>query len=271
MIDSGPTSRIPNLMHFFSFIALTVVAFVLSEIVVLALAHGVSVEASLKDERLQLFVNVLTYLIALSIAYFVMPLFWNRSFSDGLKWNFAKASPWLGLGGLILGFGAQGVTVFIPHQKELPIEEMFHNPSIIWFLLVFAVVIGPLFEEVVFRGFLLPGIAITVDWLRIPRGTTDMESLENLHAWRESTGYSNVALIVSSLITSTLFAAIHGPQLGYTVPALALLMGVSLVLCFVRLRTGSVAASTVVHGCYNLSVFLTLFVSTSGFRHLDKI
>ncbi len=271
MIESGPGSRIPNLLHFFSFLALTVVAFVLSEIFILALAHGASVEASLKDQRLQLFVNVLTYLIALSVAYLVMPLFWNRSFSDGLQWNFTKASPWLGLGGLILGFAAQGVTVFIPHPKELPIEEMFHNPTIIWFLVVFAVVIGPLFEEVVFRGFLLPGISIAVDWLRIPRGADDFESIENLHAWRASTGFSNVALVVSSLITSALFAAIHGPQLGYTVPALALLMGVSLILCLVRIRTGSVAASTLVHGCYNLSVFLTLFVSTSGFRHLDKI
>jgi len=268
---AGPQSRLPNLLHFFSFLALTVAAFVLSEVLVLALAHGVSVETSLKDQRLQLFVNMLTYVIALAVAYVVMPLFWNRTFPAGLQWNFTKASPSLGLGGLVLGFAAQGVTVFIPHPKELPIEEMFHNPAIIWFLVLFAVVIGPLFEEIVFRGFLLPGIAITVDWLRIPRGATDMESLENLREWRESTGYSRVALIVSSLITSALFAAIHGPQLGYTVPALAMLMCVSLVLCFVRLRTGSVAASTVVHGCYNLSVFLTLFVSTSGFRHLDKI
>ena len=270
-MESGSTSRIPNLLHFFSFIALTVAVFILSEIIVLTMAHGVSVEASLKDERLQLFVNMLTYSIALSVAYFVMPLFWNRSFSDGLKWNFAEASPWLGLGGLTMGFAAQGVTVFIPHQKELPIEQIFHNPAIIWFLVVFAVLVGPLFEEIVFRGFLLPAIAIAVDWLRIPRGSSDVQSLENLDAWRQSADYSSVALVISSLITSALFAAIHGPQLGYTLPALALLMCVSLVLCFVRLRTGSVAASTIVHGCYNLSVFLTLFVSTSGFRHLDKI
>jgi len=39
----------------------------------------------------------------------------------------------------------------------------------------------------------------------------------------------------------------------------------------VRIRTGSVAASTVVHGCYNLSVFFTLFMATGGFRHLDKV
>jgi membrane protease YdiL (CAAX protease family) len=76
---------------------------------------------------------------------------------------------------------------------------------------------------------------------------------------------------VSSLITSLLFALIHAPQLGYTWAAVALLVCVSVVLCVVRIRTGSVAASTVVHGCYNLSVFLSLFVTTGGFRHLDRV
>jgi membrane protease YdiL (CAAX protease family) len=49
-----------------------------------------------------------------------------------------------------------------------------------------------------------------------------------------------------------------------------LLAGVSLVLCWVRVRYDSVAASTVCHACYNLSVFLTIFVGTGGFRHLDR-
>jgi membrane protease YdiL (CAAX protease family) len=48
-------------------------------------------------------------------------------------------------------------------------------------------------------------------------------------------------------------------------------MVVSLVLCAVRIRTGSVAASAFVHSCYNLSVFVSLFVATGGFRHLDKM
>ena len=270
-MESGPTSRIPNLLHFFFFLVLTLFALLPSEAAILILAHGTAVEVTLKDQRLQLFANVATYLIALVLAYFAMPVFWHRPFLDGLQWNLKNVRPWFGIAGLLVGFAAQGVTVFIPHPKELPVEAIFHNPAIIWFLVVFGVVIGPLFEEVTFRGFLLPAIAIAVDWLRIPRGVDDIGSLENLVAWRSSTGYSNVALGTSSVITSAFFAMIHAPQLGYTVPALALLVCVSLILCFIRIRTQSVAASTFVHGCYNLSVFLTLFVSTGGFRHLDKI
>ena len=270
-MQSGPTSRIPNLGHFLFFLLLTVLAFGLAETAILMLAHGAPVEATLKDQRLQLFANVGTYVVALGIAYFAMPVFWNRPFLVGLQWNADKARWWLGIVGLVAGFAAQGVTVFIPHTKELPIEAIFHNPALIWFLAVFGVVIGPLFEEIMFRGFLLPAIAIAVDWVRIPRGGDDLGSLENLIEWRSSPAYSNAALVISSLITSALFAMIHGPQLGFTLPALALLMCVSLGLCFVRIKFSSVAASALVHGSYNLSVFLTLFVGTGGFRHLDRM
>jgi len=271
MIDSGPTTRIPNLLHFLFFLTLTLFSLLLSEAVIFALAHGTPIEVVVKDQRLQLIANVMTYVIALGIAYFAMPVFWHRPFLEGLKWNWGKVRPQFAWLGLLAGFAAQGLTYFIPHPKDLPVEAIFRNPALIWFLAVFGVVIGPLFEEVTFRGFLLPAIAIVVDWVRIPRSADEMTSLENLVAWRSASGYSTVALAVSSIITSALFALIHGPQLGFTVPAMALLMCVSLGLCFVRIRTGSVAASTVVHGCYNLSVFFTLFMATGGFRHLDKV
>ena len=270
-MDPARTSRIPNLGHFLFFFVLTLFSLGVSEVLVIALAHGTPVEAALRDQRLQLFANVITYVIALLIAFVAMPVFWHRPFLVGLQWNAAKVQWWFGIAALVAGFAAQGVTVFIPHTKDLPIEEIFHNPALIWFMVLFGVIIGPLFEEVMFRGFLLPAIAIAVDWVRIPRGGDDVSSLENLITWRSSTEYSDVALVISSIITSALFAMIHAPQLGYTMPALALLMCVSIGLCFVRIRTGSVASSAFVHGCYNLSIFLTLFVTTSGFRHLEKM
>jgi membrane protease YdiL (CAAX protease family) len=266
-----PTTRIPNLLHFLFFLGLTFFAFLLSEAVLFTLTHGSPVEATLANQRLQLIVNAATYVLALLAAWFTMPVFWHQPFLSGLRWNASAASAQLGLLGLAMGFVAQVVSQFIPHPKDLPIEEMFHNPATIWFLAFFGVILGPLFEEVVFRGFLLPGIAHAVDYLRIPRDPDPMATLENHIAWRSSPANSAGALTVSSLITSLLFALIHAPQLGYTWAAVALLVCVSVVLCVVRIRTGSVAASTVVHGCYNLSVFLSLFVTTGGFRHLDRI
>jgi hypothetical protein len=39
----------------------------------------------------------------------------------------------------------------------------------------------------------------------------------------------------------------------------------------VRIKTRSVASSTLVHACYNLSVFMTLFIATGGYRHLERL
>jgi membrane protease YdiL (CAAX protease family) len=48
-------------------------------------------------------------------------------------------------------------------------------------------------------------------------------------------------------------------------------MSVSLILCGVRLKTRSLAASTLVHACYNFILFSTALISSGGFRHLDKM
>ncbi len=50
-----------------------------------------------------------------------------------------------------------------------------------------------------------------------------------------------------------------------------MLFFVSLALTAVRIRTRSVACSTLVHASYNLSVFITLFIATGGYRHLEKM
>jgi membrane protease YdiL (CAAX protease family) len=174
----------------------------------------------------------------------------------------------MGLFGLGVGVVSQAVESLLPVPKHAPIEELFRSPGMIWFLAGFGTLVAPIFEEILFRGFLLPGLAHAVDWMRVPR---DAEAME---IWRAGgsgiRGYSMGALVGASVGTSLLFALIHAPQIGYTWSAVGLLAGVSLVLCWVRVRYDSVAASTVCHACYNLSVFLTIFVGTGGFRHLDR-
>jgi membrane protease YdiL (CAAX protease family) len=261
---SPQTTRIPNLFHLLLFLVLTFFALIFCESILVALnPHDIA--ATLQDQHLQLFASIATYVLALGAATFLFPLLWHRDFATGISWNPTAARPRLILLGLSLGALSQAVSTLLPIPKELPIEKVFHTPGIIWLLAFFGTIVAPLFEEIVFRGFLLPALAIAVDYLRLPK------SLEALEAWRTSEALSLPALITSSIITSLCFAAIHAPQLGFSWPAVALLASVSLVLCYVRIRTKSVAASTLVHACYNLSVFLTLFVSTGGFRHMDRL
>jgi membrane protease YdiL (CAAX protease family) len=39
----------------------------------------------------------------------------------------------------------------------------------------------------------------------------------------------------------------------------------------VRVKTGSVAASVLVHGAYNGFVFLVVIIQTGGYRHLERM
>ena len=78
-------------------------------------------------------------------------------------------------------------------------------------------------------------------------------------------------MALMSLYVSIPFAFMHGEQTGYSLGPFVLLVCVSLVLCWVRLSTRSLAASTLVHASYNLLLFLLMFFASGGFKHLDKM
>lgn len=263
------TRRIPHLGHFLLMLLLLALCFFLSEIVGLGIAgafHGMDrTVGAMRNQRLQLLINMFAYIVTLATAALFFPALWSRSFLAGISWNLRAARLWLLPLGLVLGFVAQGVSTLLPMPKDIPVEALFRNHALIWTLVLFGTLLAPLFEEILFRGFLLPALALAVDYLRLPR------DLAALDTWRAADVFSRPALVFSSLVTSLLFALIHAPQLGLSWPSVSLLAVVSLVLCYVRVRTRSVAASTLVHASYNFSVFLTLFITSDGFRHLDRV
>ena len=83
--------------------------------------------------------------------------------------------------------------------------------------------------------------------------------------------WSLQAMVIASIATSAPFALMHGAQTGYSWAALGILVGVSLVLCWARLSTRSLAASVFVHASYNFLLFALMLLGTSGFRHLDRM
>ncbi len=266
---SMPTRRIPDLGHVLLLFLLLALSFILCEAIGLGIAgsfHGMDQTLrAMQNQHLQLLINISAYILTLAAASLFFPALWRGPFLTGLQWNVHGAAFWLLPFGLALGFVAQGVSTLLPMPRDMPVEALFRNPSLIWTLVLFGSLLAPLFEEIVFRGFLLPALSIAVDYLRLPR------ELQALDTWRDSNAFSTPALAFSSIATSLLFALIHAPQLGLSWPSVSLLAAVSLILCYVRLRTASVAASTLVHASYNLSVFLTLFATSDGFRHLDRI
>ncbi len=118
-----------------------------------------------------------------------------------------------------------------------------------------------------YRGFLLPALCTAYDWF--------LERLQHRPApWPDAEGktqWSLAAMVFASLVTSVPFALMHGEQTGYSVGPFVLLICVSLALCWIRLSTRSLAASTIVHSAYNLLLFSIMLAGTDGFRHLDKM
>jgi hypothetical protein len=164
-----------------------------------------------------------------------------------------------------MGWTVQAISSLIPMPKSIPMDSFFHTPSDVWIVTLFGTLLAPLFEEICFRGFLLPAFAIAYDWLSLPRTPVAVQR------WQTTTNLGAAGLLFSAIATSILFALLHAEQLAHAWGALIVLFCVSLVLTLVRVRTQSVACSALVHACYNLSVFIALFVVTGGYRHLDRL
>ncbi len=259
-------TRIPHLGHALLFLAITALLLLLTEAVLLGRSH--SLRLGEIHPKLLIAAETITYLGTLGLSFAIFPLLWKRPFLFGLQWNGPAAMRnllrLLPLG-VLLSALVQGLSNLISVPKELPLNEFFHTKSDIWLITAFGILLAPLFEEILFRGFLLPAFAIAYDWLCLPRTEAARAS------WQSSNALSQPALVFSAISTSVLFALLHGQQTAFTWPILGLLFCVSLILTTVRLRLRSVAASTLVHATYNATVFLAAFIVTGGYQHLDRL
>ena len=266
-----PPRRIPHIGHTVLFFTVAIIVLLLASVSVFALAMGFHLlgketpEQLLREPRLLIPSMAAAYLIAGAIVWAIFTYLWQKTFLDGLHWNFsAVRRRWMPLlaGGIALSLVVQFLSNFLPVPKTLPIDDFFRNSADVWMVALFGTFVAPIFEELAFRGFLLPSLASAWDWLQGRRENADVD---------QDPHWSVAALVVSCTITSIAFALVHADQLAHAWAPLAVLFAVSLVLCGVRLWTQSLAASTFIHATYNGTIFTILFFVTGGFRHLDKI
>jgi uncharacterized protein len=269
---TDPPTRIPHLGHAALFLAIAGLLLLLSQLILLSLTHpsviGGKAAAGTISPKLLVGSEAVTYIATLTISWFIFPLFWKRPFAEGIqanpdaaRRNLFRLIPM----GLILSFAVQAISSLATMPKDIPMDDFFRTASDVWLVTAFGTLIAPLFEEILFRGFLLPAFAIAYDWLSLPRTPAARE------AWHSTNNLTRASLVFSAVLTSILFSALHGQQTGFAWPVLILLFCVSLVLSYVRLRLRSVMASTLIHVSYNATIFLFAFAATGGYRHLDKI
>ncbi|MDQ2865835.1 MAG: CPBP family intramembrane metalloprotease, partial [Candidatus Eremiobacteraeota bacterium] len=125
--------------------------------------------------------------------------------------------------------GGAALLEYVTHQKhDQQVVEMFkhvHAPAIVAFFAVFAIVIAPIAEEMMFRVFFFNlGLRFRGFWF-------------------------------GAVLSGLLFGAAHADAFAF----LPLVFG-GIILCYVYYRTRNAFASMITHGLFNsLSIFALIF------------
>jgi len=264
--------RIPHLGHVLLLLLLLLAGAVCAVILALVALHFHLFGVSTPDQvQRSMFYNIgimgLLYLFAFVPALAVFPLLWRRGILAGLQWSGTSAYRlrWRLFG---LGVGCAGAALALQSvlhlPRDTPIQQMLNSPQAAWLMFAFGVTVAPLCEEVLFRGFLLPSACTAFDWIRekLTRSAPP-ELLPNGHpVW------SLPAMIFGAAITSALFALLHAGQTSNAKGVLLVLWTMGMVLSGIRLKTRSLAASTLMHASYNFTLFMMVLAATHGFRNL---
>ena len=210
------------------------------------------------------------YLLTFVASLLVFPLVWHKNLFAGLQWNGAAAlrnrQKLLSTAAVCFVFAIIN-GILLPGPSDTPIDKIFRSPGAAWLLFAFGVTFAPFFEELVFRGFLLPAFSTAYDWMDERfTGKLTLQPDENGHP-----RWSFPAMVSASILSSLLFSLMHAEQTGKSLGPFLMLIAVSLVLCWVRLSTRSLAASILVHACYNFMLFTLMLIGTEGFQHLNKM
>lgn len=190
---------------------------------------------------LLLFSQFLIYLAVAACMILLVEGKYRVQFWSAIRWNWPR-SGWGPLGlGVLLFLGLALLQNFLPMPKDTPFEHLFDRPRDAYLLSIIAVSLGPLMEELFFRGFLYPVLA------------------------------RRMGVVWGILLTALPFGLIHLPQYNYAWGAALVIFLVGVVCGAVRAATRSVGASFLVHVGYNGTQMLIAAVATHGFRHMEKV
>jgi uncharacterized protein len=150
-----------------------------------------------------------------------------------------RAAAYLGLilSGFMLAILVTFSSAVFKAPKQTPIEQFFQDRRSALLLMSMAVLLAPVLEETIFRGYIYPVIA------------------------------RSFGVNTSILVTGTLFGLLHASQLWGGWAQIALLVLVGIVFTYARARTHTVVASYVLHVSYNSCLFLGFLVASHGLRH----
>ena len=175
-----------------------------------------------------LVLQFMAYGIWLCSLWLMLKVRYDEPFWESMAWRV----PWprirwtIGIGpALVLAVVVLGEAMHTP-VIDNPIQRLLKDNWSIFMVGFFATTLGPLVEELIFRGFLQPLMTRTF------------------------------GVMAGIALASLPFSLLHGPQYSWSWRHILLLFLASVVFGVVRWRTKSTAASTLVHATYNLTFFI---------------
>jgi membrane protease YdiL (CAAX protease family) len=203
-----------------------------------------------KDRLLRLSASPILLILAQMFAYILLlgymvllvkrerrsPRFWKA-----IHWNWPTTIwPYLVIG-FVMQIALLGLERFLPLPKQTPFDALLRNPVNVLLIAVFAITLGPLMEELFFRGFFYPILA------------------------------RRFGMIAGIAVSAFGFGLVHAAQYGYSWASVLLITLVGVVLGTVRAVKDSVAAGFLVHAAYNSTIILMIVIASDGLRHLEKL
>ena len=198
---------------------------VTSVVVALAGAAALKHVPGLSKPLIALLAQLLWYLLVFAALGLLFRIKYDRPFWSSLGWRF----PFPGVAACLIAgpplallIGLIGYVIHTPIIK-LPFEQMLADRPTEALFAVFVVVLGPVSEELAFRGFLMPLLV------------------------------RSFGAVVGIGATALMFGGLHAPEYDWSWRHVLLISTVGAVLGWVRYRTESTAASTFMHATYNLT------------------
>ena len=179
--------------------------------------------------------QIVWWLLLFGLLYYRTTVQLRRPFLESFSWRplDRPVGVYVFLGvGLAISVGLLSLVLPMPDER-MPIEELFSDPFSVAVLAVFGVLLAPLVEELIFRGFLF-------------------SIFERSHG--------QVAAVV---LTATIFSLLHLEQYGGHWQSLAVLFYVGCALGAIRAWSGRTSATTCVHATYNATLFAGLIAALS--------
>ncbi len=237
-VVSAPTPEMPVRVPFWSYLDLAmVIGLLLASVAIILAVVGalVFVYPSLKYNQGPLLLPTqfalyaflyLSFRLVFGLKY-GQPVFpslgWRRS-----RFNLAIAAA----GGVLLAFLVSALAYLIHTPKvPSPVESLMNSPALLAAFGVMAVTVAPLFEELLFRGFLQPLLSRTF------------------------------GVGAGILMTALIFGSLHAPEYSFAWQYALAVSIVGAVLGWVRFASNSIIPSTVMHGFYNAVFVIALAAS----------